>query len=70
LKPGISEMTAGKTTKASPTPSVATSSIASPAVVARNPRAAKTPMPASSSKEEFAKPAMNALPLRSASRGR
>ena len=70
LGPGSSEMIEGNTTKARPTPSVATSATDTPLLAAKNPRAANTPRPASSSKELLANPAMKALLVRSVRRGR
>ncbi len=52
--PGASLMIAGKAMNASPIPSSATSLTATPWAWAMKPRAAKTPMPASTSKEELA----------------
>ena len=53
---GASEMIAGKAMNARPIPSVATSETAVSFAWAMKPSAAKTPMPASSSKPELAKP--------------
>ena len=62
---GASLMIAGKAMKASPRPSVATSSTGCRSAVAMNPRAAKTPMPASSSKPELANPTTSPEPVMS-----
>ncbi len=70
LSAGSVLTTSGKTTKARPMPSVATSSIAMPCDVAMNPSAPNTPMPAKSSNEELPKPAISAEFVRSAFRGR
>ena len=60
----------GKAMKARPMPSSTTVSTLVPAVVAMKPRAPKTPIPASSSKELLAKAAVIAVPVRSALRRR
>ena len=59
--PGNSLMICGKTTNASPTPAEATSLTSTPCCTAMKPRAANTPIPASNSKAELAKPVINAL---------
>ena len=61
---GIWLMMAGKATNARPMPEVATSSTATLDCTAMKPRAAKTPMPASTSKEELAKPVTRPVPVR------
>ncbi len=61
---GASLMIAGKAMNASPTPPpLATSPTGSPLSWAMNPRAANTPMPASSSKPEFEKPTTSPEPI-------
>src|SRR5664279_4336291 len=59
---GASLMIAGKATNANPSPSAATSSTATPDACAMKPSAAKTPIPASSSKPEFDRPTTSADP--------
>jgi hypothetical protein len=63
-------MISGKAMNASPMPPLTASSVGTPREVARNPIAANTPMPASSSNEALENPAMKALPVRSPLRGR
>ena len=58
-------MIAGNAMNARPRPSVATSSTGTPAAVAMKPSAAKTPMPASSSKPELANPTTSPEPVMS-----
>ena len=65
---GASLMIVGKAMNASPSPSVATSLTATPLACAMKPRAAKTPMPASTSKLELAKPTTRPDPVMSVSR--
>ena len=63
--PGICEMTVGKVTKDSSGPVMFfSSSTPTPWAPAMKPRVAKTPMPASSSKAELAKPATSPVPTR------
>ena len=62
---GASLMMVGKAMKASPTPSVTTSSIATPCACAMKPSAENTPMPHRISKPEFAKPTTRPEPVRS-----
>ena len=63
--PGISEMTVGKVTKDRATPEMPSrSATPTPSECAMKPRVEKTPMPASSSKEELAKAATSPVPTR------
>lgn len=65
---GASEMIAGKATNARPMPLSATSMTGSPLAWAKKPSAAKTPMPASSSNPELAKPTTAPEPVMSVRR--
>lgn len=61
---GIWLMIVGKATNARPIPDEATSSTATPDRVAMNPSAANTPIPASTSNEEFANAVTMPVPVR------
>ena len=67
---GAWEMIVGNATKASVMPCPATSETPWPVCPAMKPRAAKTPIPASSSKPELAKPTTSPEPVRSVRRFR
>lgn len=68
--PGASEMIVGNATNANVRPEETTSPTPTPCACAMNPRAAKTPMPASISKLEFANPTTRPEPVRSVLRFR
>ena len=57
----------GNAKKAKPIPPFATSLTSTPCAVAMKPNAANTPIPASTSKLEFAKPTTKPLPVKSES---